>query len=143
MKFKFDRKVNYYETDGMQIVHHSNYIRYMEEARIYLMEKMGLPYEKLEEAGIAIPTTEVNCKYKFPAKFADILEIEVYINEYTSVRMTVSYVIRNKTQDNKLVLTGETKHCFTNKEVKPISLKKYNEEMNEKFLKVLEEEEKI
>lgn len=142
MKFKFDRKVNYYETDGMQIVHHSNYIRYMEEARIYLMEKMGLPYQELENEGIVIPTTEVTCKYKYPAKFADELEIEVFINEYTSVRMTVSYIIRNKTQDNKLVLTGETKHCFTNKDVRPISLKKCNEAMHEKFLKALVEEEK-
>ena len=30
---KFERKINYYETDKMGIVHHSNYIRFLEEAR--------------------------------------------------------------------------------------------------------------
>ena len=39
----FERKINYYETDRMGIVHHSNYIRFMEEARWYLLEKVGMP----------------------------------------------------------------------------------------------------
>ena len=36
------RRANYYETDQMGIVHHSNYIRYSEEARIELMRQVGL-----------------------------------------------------------------------------------------------------
>ena len=44
----YQRKVQYYETDQMGIVHHSNYIRWFEEARIDLMEQMGLGYEKME-----------------------------------------------------------------------------------------------
>lgn len=46
------RKVQYYETDRMGIVHHSNYIRWMEEARTDVLEQIGLPYDKIERAGI-------------------------------------------------------------------------------------------
>lgn len=130
MEYIYKRRVNYYETDGMQIVHHSNYIRFLEEARICFMDKVGLPYKKVEEEGIFIPVIGVNCTYKTPAKFDDILEIKVKIKEYTGVKLIMEYEItKNNTQE--IVLIGETKHCFTNKEMKPISLKRLKTQMNE------------
>ena len=48
-------KVQYYETDQMGVVHHSNYIRWFEEARAEWMEAVGLPYAQLEAEGIASP----------------------------------------------------------------------------------------
>ncbi len=47
----YERTTNYYETDQMAIIHHSNYIRYMEEARIDYLNQMGLPYKYIEEQG--------------------------------------------------------------------------------------------
>ena len=44
----YTHKVNYYETDKMGITHHSNYIRWMEEARIDFLESIGFGYDKLE-----------------------------------------------------------------------------------------------
>ena len=67
----FERKANYYETDQMGIVHHSNYIRWFEEARLYYMEAIGLPYELMEEAGIFIPVLGVSCDYKVSVRFAE------------------------------------------------------------------------
>ena len=43
----YERKINYYETDKMGVVHHSNYIRFLEEARCYWMEKIGIPFSSL------------------------------------------------------------------------------------------------
>ena len=48
MNFKFERKINYYETDRMGVVHHSNYIRFLEEARCSMMDAYGIPYAELE-----------------------------------------------------------------------------------------------
>ena len=48
----YKHKVNYYETDKMGITHHSNYIRFMEEARVYFLEQIGWGYDKFEEKGI-------------------------------------------------------------------------------------------
>lgn len=133
----FERKVNYYETDKMGIVHHSNYIRYMEEARCDMLDKMEMPFEKLEEMGITIPVLGVNCEYKYHTTFGDTIVIDTTIKEYSGVRMTVGYVFKDK-KTGKIVLTGETKHCFTNRELKPINLKKHNKEFSEKFERLLE-----
>ncbi len=137
MEMLYQRKINYYETDAMKVVHHSNYIRFLEEARIYFMDKMNLPYSKLEEEGIMIPVIGVQCTYKHPAKFEDLIEIKVKIKEYTGVKMVVAYEIINKSNNDVLVLTGETKHCFTNQEMKPVSLKRIKPKMHEIFLSSL------
>ena len=125
----FERRVNYYETDSMGIVHHSNYIRFMEEARVAALDNIDLPYKKVEEAGINIPVISVKCEYKTPVKFDDYILIDVKIAEYTSVRMKMAYVITNK-KTGDLVVTGETSHCFTDTNLKPVSLKKANPEMH-------------
>ena len=49
--YPYERKVFYYETDKMSIVHHSNYIRIFEESRVWFMEQAGMPFEKIEEQG--------------------------------------------------------------------------------------------
>ena len=60
----FERTINYYELDGMNVVHHSNYIRYMEEARIYLLDKIGLPYK------LYIDTTSISYLFSLTREFA-------------------------------------------------------------------------
>mgnify|MGYP002537819121 FL=1 len=51
----YKRKAFYYETDRMDIIHHSNYVRWLEEARVDLMEQLGCPFHEIEEReGITI-----------------------------------------------------------------------------------------
>lgn len=133
----FERKINYYETDRMGVVHHSNYIRYLEEARCYFLENIGIPFEVLEENGITIPVLGVNCNYKYHVTFGDTLQICVFIKEYTGVRMTVGYDVKEK-ETGKVVIVAETKHCFTDKSLKPINLKKYASKFSDKFISLME-----
>ena len=63
MTFEFAREINYYETDRMGVVHHSNYIRFLEEARCDWLKNIDMPFELLEENGITIPVLEVKCVY--------------------------------------------------------------------------------
>ena len=135
MDYKYIREINYYETDKMGIVHHSNYIRFLEEARCRWMKELGLPMEKLEEIGYTIPTLEVNCKYLNPVTSGDVISIRPYISEYNGVRMTISYEIIN-TKTNNEVIKAITKHCFTNKELKPVNMKKSNLEIHKILEKV-------
>ena len=132
----YERKINYYETDAMQIVHHSNYIRFMEESRIILLEKNELSYNKMEEEGILIPVLGVNCEYKYPARFGETILVNVTVKEYSGVKIVMQYEITNK-ENGKVLVIGETKHCFTNSKLKPVSLKKVKPEMHEKFLKMM------
>ncbi len=129
---KYIHKVHYYETDKMGITHHSNYIRWMEEARVDYLEKLGWGYDKLEKLGVASPVIEIKCDYKNSTKFNDNIEIEVKIREYKGVRMTISYEMKNKNTE-QIVLIGESKHCFVNREGKPIILKKQCPEFHEIF----------
>ena len=117
------RKINYYETDKMGITHHSNYIRWMEEARIDFLEQIGFGYAKLEEDGIVSPIIGVECEYKSPTTFGDSVEIKVEIEEFRGVMLVIKYTMI-KCGGGELVLSGRTKHCFLNSEGKPIMLKK-------------------
>lgn len=141
MSFIYERKINYYETDRMGVVHHSNYIRYLEEARTEWLEALDMPFDLLEKNKITIPALGVNCTYKYHVTFGDIILIHTYAKEYTGVRMTIGYEITDKKTGN-VVLIGETKHCFTDNNLKPISLKKYAPEFHNKFSKLLDEDQK-
>ncbi len=134
MKYIYERKINYYETDKMGIVHHSNYIRFLEEARCYFLEYYGFCYSNFEELGIGIPVTHVDISYKTPVTYNDTLCIDVYIKKYTGVRLVVGYDVTNK-ETGDIVVQGETKHCFTSTDLKPINLKKFSEDFHTKYEK--------
>ena len=116
-------KVRYYETDKMGITHHSNYIRWMEEARVDFLDRIGYGYAKLESDGIISPVIGVECQYKHPTTFDDGVEICVAVEEFKGVRLVITYTMTNATTGD-LVLTGKTMHCFTDVNGKPIILKK-------------------
>ena len=67
----FKRTANYYETDKMQVVHHSNYVRYLEECRMDFMRQLNIDYRELEDKGVMIPVLSVECNYKAPVRFED------------------------------------------------------------------------
>lgn len=138
MGYTYERKINYYETDRMGVVHHSNYIRYLEEARTEWLEAIDMPFDLLEKNKITIPVLGVNCTYKQHVTFGDIVLVHTYAKEYSGVRMTIGYEVTDKKTGN-IVLLGETKHCFTDSNLKPISLKKYAPEFHEKFAELLDE----
>ena len=118
---EYIRKINYYETDKMGITHHSNYIRFMEEARIHFLEQIGCGYDKWEKDGIISPVIGIGCKYKQPTTFGDELRIQVAITEYERVKLTVAYTMVN-TKTKEIVFTGVSRHCFVNAEGRPIAL---------------------
>ena len=57
----YEHHAKYYETDQMGIIHHSNYIKWMEEARMDLMDQIGLSYKQMEEMEIISPVLSVSC----------------------------------------------------------------------------------
>lgn len=138
MSFTYERKINYYETDRMGVVHHSNYIRFLEEARCAHLESIGMPYSRIEEMGLMIPVLNVNCSYKYHVTFNDTILINLKIVEFNGVRMTVKYNIINK-ETGSLVMNAETRHCFTDKTLKPVNTKKINTEVFNAFDSVKEE----
>ena len=76
----YKHKVQYYETDQMAVVHHSNYIRWFEEARVELLERIGMSYDRLEREGLISPVLGVKAQYKSMVRFGDSVEIYGIIN---------------------------------------------------------------
>ena len=129
---KYIHKVKYYETDKMGITHHSNYIRWMEEARVDYLDQIGLGYKKMEEDGIISPVIGVECDYKVSTTFDDRVEIDVKVEEFKGVKLIIGYVMTN-IDTNEVVLVGRTKHCFLDRDSKPIILKKSFPEIDKKL----------
>ena len=67
----YEHHAKYYETDQMGIIHHSNYIKWMEEARMDLMDQIGLSYKQMEEMEIISPVLSVSCEYHSMVHFDD------------------------------------------------------------------------
>ena len=114
--------VQYYETDKMGIVHHSNYVRWMEEARCNLLASIGWNYERLEEVGIVSPVTKIECKYLFPTKFPEAITINISVAEFKGIKLKVHYDFYNESE--KKVLEGNSEHCFLGSKGTPVNLKK-------------------
>ena len=130
MVSEYLRKINYYETDKMGITHHSNYIRFMEEARIHFLDQIGCGYDKWEKSGIISPVIGIECEYKRPTTFGDELCIHVEIAEYKRLKLSVSYTMV-KVGTEELVFKGMSHHCFLNADGRPIALSKQHPEYDE------------
>ncbi len=109
---KYIHRVNYYETDKMGITHHSNYIRFMEEARMNFLSEIGYPMIRLEKEGITSPVVSVNCEYKHTTTYSDEIEIEVALEKYTGVKLFLSYT--------KYSLQGTTQGRYLTGGVPPV-----------------------
>ena len=133
---KYIHKVHYYETDKMGITHHSNYIRFMEEARMNYLSETGLSMSRLEAEGIASPVVSLTCNYKYPSTYDDEIEIEVKLTRYTGVKISLSYVIRSVRTGN-VVAEAASDHCFTDRAGRPVMVKKAIPEMDAVLKEIL------
>ncbi len=132
-------KVQYYETDKMQVTHHSNYIRFMEEARVDFFEQAGYGYDRLEREGIASPVIGVTFDYKKTTTFTDEISIMVSVMELSVMRLKLGYEMRCNGQ---LVGTGTSCHCFINEKGRPVNIRKANEELYQVLQSLMEQSAK-
>ncbi len=128
----YSRSPHYYETDQMSIIHHSNYIRWFEEARVDFLAFLGLPYQLIEEAGLIVPVLEVTAQYKNMIHYGDTVRIDVFVEKYTGTRLDFTYEIRNK--EEQLMTNGSSKHCFMSRDAQRlVHLKKVAPEFHQTF----------
>lgn len=117
-------KVNYYETDKMGITHHSNYVRWMEEARMDFLQQIGYGMKRLEADGITSPVVSVECQYKHPTTFDDRIRVELAVEKYTGAKLALTYVMTNEATGD-VVLTARSSHCFIDDEGRPIAVRRH------------------
>ncbi len=98
----------------MGFVYYGNYATYYEVARVESLRALGFSYKLLEEQGVLMPVVENTSKFIRPAKYDDLLTIQVKVNQLPERRMIFEYEIYN--EQKKLINLGETVLAFVNKE---------------------------
>ncbi len=110
-------RVRYADTDKMQFVYNGKYLEYFEVGRTELLRSLGLPYSTIEKTGYQLPLIEAGLRYKKPAVYDDLLEIEAVVNELYSAKVHIDYTVKKEGTD-EVLCTGFTTHMFINAETK-------------------------
>ena len=126
--FRYRRKAQYHETDQMGIIHHSNYVKWMEEARVAFLDQIGMGYKKAEAAGVVSPVAGISVEYKRPVRFDDEIEIRLTVSKYNGVVLELAYEFYNLTE-NVLCTKAVSRHGFL-EDNRIVSLKKELPEMD-------------
>lgn len=107
-------RIYYEDTDCGGVVYHSNYLKYMERSRTELLRDLDIDLKKYHDEGTVFAITEAALKFRFPAKYNDLLTIESTVIELTSYRMTFRSKIFN--QHGQLCCRGDVKMVAVNEE---------------------------
>jgi acyl-CoA thioester hydrolase len=127
-------EVRYAETDQMGVVHHANYLVWLELGRTKLIEELGFSYAKMEEEGIVAPVLNVNIHYKKAVKYGQTATIDTWIEQYEGLRVIYGYKIMNA--DGDICITGTTTHtCVKKDNFRPVLLRKHFPDWHEAYEK--------
>ena len=105
-------RVKYSDTDQMGFMHHSNYLRFFENARISWLRELGVSYKKIEEDGILMPVVSSSLKHIKPSFFDDQLVIQIQLSETPKASLYFNYIVYN--QNKELICEGTTRLAFLN-----------------------------
>ena len=111
--------IRYYETDQMGFVHHSNYLRYFELARIEWLSSMGFSYQEMEKIGILMPVIKANVNFKKPLIFGKSFKVKIEALKIPKVKFELNYEVIGT--ENEIIATGSTILVFLSaNNLKPI-----------------------
>lgn len=135
LSYKVEYRVIYGDTDPMGVAYYANYLRWFEIGRTELLRSWQMPYSQLESQGIWLPVSEVQCKYKTPAKYDELLIIESTLDPEFKGGLKIDYRITSA--DHKTVhATGYTRHAFLNQQGRVTRPPKFMRELIEKQRKL-------
>lgn len=101
--------VKYYECDRMGVTHHSNYVRFMEEARIDWLDQLGYGFERMEAEGIVSPVVSLDVSFKRTTTFKDLIDIRVGVKDLSALKIGFQY---DMSVAGTLVCRATSTHCF-------------------------------
>jgi acyl-CoA thioester hydrolase len=119
-------RVPFYETDAMRIVHHSNYVRYLELGRIAWMDEHDRPYREYVADDLHFATTELELRYLRPAAYDDRLDIHTWVEWVRGASIRIAYEIR---RDGELLATASTTHAMVDGTGRPRRIPKERREV--------------
>jgi acyl-CoA thioester hydrolase len=115
--FRHTHRVTYSECTVGNHIYYARYLDLLEAARGEFFRELGSPFSQLQNEDTIFPVIESHLKYKAPARYDDLLSIEIWLTKLQGVRMNFGYRALN--QNNALLLEGETFHVCTGLNEKP------------------------
>ena len=115
--FRYEHRVIYAECTLGNHIYYARYLDILEAARGEFFRALGLPLADLQEQDTAFPVIECQLKYRFPARYDDVLDVELWLDELDRIRLRFGYRIIN--QSDELILEGTTSHVCTSIAEKP------------------------
>lgn len=104
-------RIRYADTDKMEFVYNGKYLEYFEVGRTELLRAAGLPYTEVEKEGYQLPLIEAGVKFKIPAKYDDVIEVEATVKELYTPKVHIEYKITKEGSD-EIMTEGFTTHMF-------------------------------
>ena len=115
--FQQAHRVSYAECTLGNHVYYSRYLDLLEETRGEFFRKLGSPFLGWHEQGTIFPVVECRLRYKAPARYDDVLTVEVWMKSLETIRLNFAYRILN--QDQTEILEASTFHVCTGLDEKP------------------------
>lgn len=115
--FRHHHRVTYAECTVGNHIYYARYLDLLEEARGEFFRELGMPFSQLQAEDFIFPVIEVHLRYKAPARYDDLLSIEIWLTKLQGVRINFGCRVLN--QNNTLLVEGETCHVCTGLNEKP------------------------
>lgn len=123
MAIETSHYVKYTDIDNMGIVHHSIYPLWFEKGRRDYLRKAGTSNSQIRGRGFYLPLTEMECRYKSPARHNDEVIIITRISHMSCIKLKFEYEVRERSK-KRLLVVGKTVHVWTNGRIEPINIEK-------------------
>jgi acyl-CoA thioester hydrolase len=109
-------RVIFGDTDQMGVVYYANYLRYFESARAAYWRALGKSYKDLEAWDVALPVVEAHCRYRRPAHYEDLLDVDVDVSELRAASLRFAYRIY---RGPELIAEGDPRHAVIGSDGRP------------------------
>ena len=96
---KTSLRVRYADTDQMQYAYNGKYFEYFEVGRTEMMREQGLTYKKIEQSGYQMPVYEAKIKFRSPAFYDELLEVETRVEKFPLAKVHIDHTIKSLERD--------------------------------------------
>jgi acyl-CoA thioester hydrolase len=116
---RIEYRVPFYDTDAMGVVHHANYVRYLELSRVAFLREHDEPYQNYVALGYHVVVTRVDIRLRQPSRFDDPLAVTCWLERVRNASLTFGYQIQCA---GELISTALTEHGVVNMQGKVVRM---------------------
>ncbi len=101
--FQMNLRTRFTEADLQGMIHHAEYVKYLEIARIEYWRQLGIGYRQFLAMGLQFVVAEVKCAYLKPVYFDDVITIKARVARLTRTSVTFEYLIVDNSGETVMV----------------------------------------